>query len=157
MQNDNSDGAAFALPVRYFEKREQQAPSAANATRQQDFSGGAAFAEPTPHYLLNADEVQELRARAAQLQAQLDGLEANNAPWSARNRLRAELDAIRTRLAAAERARDQQRERETGIGRDDAPPAVNSAPGERTRRAFAAQGKRAEVMQGAFGPVVMVF
>ena len=156
----SDDELPFMPFTPYFAERPTPAPSqpACAENHEDDFEGGAAFALHTPHFALNDDEIEVLRARAAVMQAKLDGLEANNAPWPERHRLAMELGEIRSRLSAAEYDRDYQRRRETATINDPVPTFTRNeaAPGDATVRAFALQGRNAQVMQGMFGPAVMV-
>jgi hypothetical protein len=123
------------------------------------------YAAPTAYWTGNATDVGELRARVAKAEAELRHARARSAPSSQLAKLEGALRSLKAELDAAEQPKRDQRKREGGTGSDDAPPTTRNTQqprkacrcqGDKVAAFYAAQGKKAEVVQGMYGPAIMV-
>lgn len=85
------------------------------------------YAEPVPYFAENFAEVAELRAKVQQADAALRLARARKSQPKEVARLEAELQSAKDALDAAEYPKREQRKRESGTGRDDAPPTQSTS------------------------------
>jgi hypothetical protein len=99
----------------------------AQATTAVQSNAPQQYAEPVPYFAENLAEVAELRAKVQQAEAALRLAQARKSQAMEVARLEAELQSAKDELDAAEYPKREQRKRESGTGRDDAPPTRNTA------------------------------
>jgi hypothetical protein len=90
------------------------------------------YLEPVSPYASNdeAAELSKLKARVVETETALRHALSKNAPALEIQRLEGTLAGLKAELDQAEMPRRKQRQRETGIGRDDAPPPARQTLAE---------------------------
>lgn len=83
--------------------------------------GPQMYAEPVPYWSANDAVLAKLKARVAEAETDLTHAISKNAPTLDIQRLESTLAGLKAELDQAEMPRREQRQRKTGIGRDDAP------------------------------------